>query len=117
MSTATLAQNKFVTFLKKRDPKLSDKDINELLSGFKRFVKVVHKIYTEPQAQFHIEDKYKKYKVKGGEIVVEKAEKVKIISADYEELKKVFDKSKKKQNLIEVLRQFTKEVTKDKYGR
>ncbi len=57
MSSVSKAQQKFVAFLKKKDPNLTDKDVYSLLDGFKRFVKVVHKIYTEPQAQFTIKER------------------------------------------------------------
>ena len=107
MSSISKAQQKFVAFLKKKDPNLTDKDVYSLLDGFKRFVKVVHKIYTEPQAQFTIKER----KI-GGKTI-----KNKVITADFAELKKVFDKAKKKHNIVEVFQKFEKAVTKDKYGR
>lgn len=107
MDNSSKAQKKFATHLMKRDPKLSEKDIPPLLNSFKRFVKVVQKIYTEPQAQITIKD----FKVKG------KVVRKRIISTDLEEFKKVFDKDKPRQDLIETFRKFHKSVTKDKYGR
>jgi len=107
MDNSSKAQKKFATHLMKRDPKLSEKDIPPLLNSFKRFVKVVQKIYTEPQAQIIIKD-FKE----NGKIV-----RKRIINTDLEEFKKVFDKGKPRQDLIETFRKFHKSVTKDKYGR
>lgn len=107
MDKQTPAQKRFVSHLMKRDPKLSEKDIPLLLNSFKRFVKVVQKLYTEPQAQITIKD----FKENG------KVIRKRIISTDLEEFKKVFDKDKPRQNLTETFLKFNKSVTKDKYGR
>ena len=99
MDKQTPTQKKFVAHLIKRDPSLKDKDIPSLLNNFKRFVTVVKKIYTEPQAQITI---------KNGK---------RIISTDLEELRKVITKGKGPQSFSETFGKFNKAVTKDKYGR
>ncbi|MBU1117557.1 hypothetical protein KKD37_01180 [Patescibacteria group bacterium] len=99
MNNQSPAQNKFISHLLKRDPKLGEKDIPPLVNSFKRFVKVVQKIYTEPQAQIIIKNKKR------------------IITTDIKEFKKVFDKDNPKQDLLDTFRKFHKSVTKDKYGR
>lgn len=101
------AQKKLINHLLKRDPKLTEKELSSLLSSIKRFVKVVQKIYTEPQAQITIKD----FKENG------KVVRKRIINTDLEEFKKVFDRNKQKQDLAETFRKFHKSVTKDKYGR
>lgn len=103
----SVIQKKFISYLKKRDPKMSDEETLEVLSGLTRFVKVVQKIYTEPQAQFSIKEKK----------VGNKTIKQQIITSDYEQLLKVRDKSKKKESLIGLIKKFNKAVTKDKYDR
>lgn len=103
----TSAQKKLISFLRKRDSHLNETDILQLLSGIKRFVNVVQKIYTEPQATITIKDK------KEGNKTVHQ----RIISADLEEFKKVFDKNKTEQEAFTVMRKFHKSVTKDKYDR
>lgn len=91
----------------KRDPKLSEKDIPQMLNSFKRFVRVIQKLYNEPQGHITIQD-FKE----DGKIV-----RKKVITSDFEELKKVFDKNKKQQDIIETFRKLHKSVTKDKYGK
>lgn len=99
MDNTSKAQKKFGTHLMKRDPKLSEKDIPPLLNSFKRFVKVVQKIYTEPQAQITIKNKQR------------------IITTDLEEFRKVIIKGKGPQSFSETFDKLNKAVTKDKYGR
>jgi len=101
------AKNRVSSYLRKRYPQIKENDFSTLLSDIERFVRVVQKIYTEPQAQITIRD----YEEKGK--IVHK----KVHSASFEELQKVFDKDKKEQNLIDSMRTFHKSVTKDKYGR
>lgn len=107
MNDFSVAKKKFASYLKKRNPQLTDTDIAAVLGDMARFVKVVQKIYTEPQAQFSIKEK----KV-GNKIV-----KQKIVTSDYEQLLKVRDKSKKRESLIELIKKFNKSVTKEKYDR
>jgi len=107
MDNPTTAQKKFVSYLKKRDPSVTDKDIPHLLSSFKRFVKVVQKIYTEPQAQVTIKD----FKENGKNV------RKKVFTTDIKELKKVFDKKEGPHDLLEVMRKLDKSLNKDKYDR
>jgi hypothetical protein len=107
MDNLSKSQKKFVTHLMKRNPKLSEKDIPPLLSSFKRFVKVVQKIYTEPQAQIIIKD----FKENG------KVVRKRIISTDLEEFRKVITKGKGPQLFSKTFDKLNKAVTKDKYGR
>ncbi len=107
MNADTPARKKFVAHLLKQDPKLSEKETSFLLNSFKRFVKVVQRLYTEPQAQIIIKDQ------KVGDKIVRQ----RIITSDFEELQKVFDKSKPVQDLAESMRKLHKSITKDKYGR
>jgi hypothetical protein len=107
MDKQTSAQKKFISHLMKRDPKLSEKDIPPLLNSFKRFVKVVQKLYTEPQAQITIKD----FKENG------KVIRKRIISTDLEEFRKVITKGKGPQSFSETFGKFNKAITKDKYGR
>ncbi len=83
----------------KRDPSLKEKDTPSLLNDFKRFVTVVQKIYTEPQAQITI---------KNGK---------RIINTDLEEFRKVIAKGKGPQSFSETFGKLNRAVTKDKYGR
>lgn len=73
------AQKKLINHLLKRDPKLTEKELSSLLSSIKRFVTVVQKIYTEPQAKIYLKD------------VVENGKKVKkrFVETNIEELLKV----------------------------
>lgn len=98
MADNTLAQKKLISFLKKRHPSLSEKELVETLTGLKRFVNVVRKIYTEPQAQIKIIDKKK------------------IVSTDLEEFKKVLGRNKS-MPLEEAFKSLNSAVEKDKYGR
>jgi hypothetical protein len=99
MDNSSKAQKKFVTHLIKRDPKLSETDIPPLLNSFKRFVKVVQKLYTEPQAQITIKNKQR------------------IITTDLEEFRKVITKGEGPQSFSKTFDKLNKAVTKDKYGR
>lgn len=89
--------------MKKRDPNLTEKELSTLLNGIRRFVVVVQKIYTQPQAQ----TKYKE--------VVENGIKTKnrIIETDKEELSKVTRGRGKP--IIETFREFNERITGDKY--
>ena len=107
MNNQSPAQKKFISFLLKRDPSLKEKDIPTVLNGFKRFVKVVQRIYTEPQAQITIKD----FKENG------KLVRKRIISTDLEEFRKVITKGKGPQSFSKTFDKLNKAVTKDKYGR
>lgn len=101
------AKTKFIKYLKKRDPKLSDKQVPHLLNNFQRFVRVVQKIYTEPQAQITI----KEFKEEG------KIVRKRVITTDLEEFRKVIIKGKGPQSFSKTFGKLNKAVTKDKYGR
>lgn len=57
----TPAAKKLKTYLRKQHPEVEDKNIPHLLNGIRRFVTVIQKIYTEPQAQI----RYKEKKING----------------------------------------------------
>lgn len=82
----------------KRNPDLSEKELGSLLGSIRRFVTVVQKIYTEPQAQIKIIDKKR------------------IIDTDLEEFRKVLG-NEKSISINKAFKDFNEEVTKDKYGR
>ena len=98
MATYTPAQKKLVNHLMKRNPDLSEKELGSLLGSIRRFVTVVQKIYTEPQAQIKIIDKKR------------------IIDTDLEEFRKVLG-NEKSISINKAFKDFNEEVTKDKYGR
>ena len=106
-SKITSAQRRFANYLLKRNPSLTEKDIPPLLSSFKRFVTVVQKIYTEPQAQITI----KEVKENGKSI------RKRVITTDLEELQKITRKSKGPKSFKDTFGTLNKAVTKDKYGR
>lgn len=73
------AKTKLIRHLIASDPKLNEKTVVPVLNGIERFVKLVQKIYTEPQAKIRIKEK----KVNGETI------KQRVIDTDLEELKKI----------------------------
>jgi len=97
-------KKRLISYLKKRQPEIKDKDLPYLLNDIQRFVKVVQKIYIEPQAQISFKD------ISMGN------EKIKhrIINTDFIEFLKVADKNKQKQPLKELFKKFNKAVTKKK---
>lgn len=103
----TPAKKQIITYLKRRCPEIEDKSIPSLLNDIRRFVTVVQKIYTEPQAQI----RYKEKKVRG------KIEKYRVFDTDYEELLKVRGKNEKTIPLTEAVKRLQKSVIKDNYGR
>jgi hypothetical protein len=107
MTNKSRAQNKFEAYLMRWDHNLSEKDIPSLLNSFKRFVKVVQKLYTEPQAQITIKD----FKENG------KVVRKRIITTDLIEFRKVITKGKGPQSFSETFEKLNKAVSKDKYGR
>ena len=96
-------KRKFAFYLKKRFPNLKDKDLPYILSDIQRFVKVVQKIYTEPQAQVS----YKDIVVNGKKV------KQRIFTTDLKEVMKVTEKEKQVHPLLTTLSKFTKEVSKN----
>ncbi len=111
------AKQSLIKHLKTINPKLTDTEIPEIINGIDRFVKLVQKIYTEPQAHIYIkENRAEIGKNKKGKSIY-KITKTRMIDADLTELNKVRDKSNKKEDLLDTVRKFHKIVTKDKYGR
>ncbi|MBU4210481.1 hypothetical protein KKC08_00660 [Patescibacteria group bacterium] len=100
----TQAQKKLISYLKKRDSKLSEKEVLVLMNGIRRFVNVVRKIYTEPQAEIIYKDRK----------IGEKTIKQRVIKTDLTELVKVLDGKKKRYPLIETILKFNRTVTKAK---
>ena len=96
----TPAQNKLVTYLIKRDPKLKKDDLISLLSSIKRFVTVVQKIYTEPQARMY----YKEVDENGKKV------KKRYIDTNIEELLKV-KRAPKEPITIKTFRELTQKIT------
>ena len=103
----TPPQKKLIAYLKKRYPDLSDKDIPVVLNDIKRFVKVVQKIYTEPQSQITIREVEK-----DGKKV-----KQKVFTVDLDEFGKAIDKTKKINTFGEVYKKITGAAKNNKYGR
>lgn len=102
MTKQTPAQKKLSTYLINQYPEVKKKDIPILLNDIKRFVSVVHKIYTEPQAKVNYRDK----KVNGKNV------KNRIFNTTMKEVMKVANKDKKAQPLTKTLFKFTTEVGK-----
>ena len=96
----TEAKTKLIKHLKKRNPQLSEQDLSLVLESFRRFVLVMQKIYSEPQAQVI----YKQIKKKD----------YRIINTDLEELSKVLDHKKNSEPIRDVFEKLRKAVTKDK---
>lgn len=96
------AQKKLFTYLLKRNPNLSQKEIPSVLNSIKRFVNLARKIYTEPQAQVTYEDRK----------IGTKIQKTRIFNTDIKELSKVMDT--KAEPIEEVFRKFHKSVTRRK---
>lgn len=75
----TSSRQRLISHLKKRDPKLTDDDASQVVSSLKRFVILVQKLYTQPQAELL----YKDRKVDGKKI------RVLTINTNIDELAKV----------------------------
>lgn len=103
MASDTPAKKKLINHLLKRNPNLTEKELNSLVISIKRFVRVVQKIYTEPQAQVTIRDRNV-----NGKIV-----KDQIYNTTLEELEKV--REKPSETFIELIRKTHKKVTRKKY--
>lgn len=99
----TPAQRKIISFLKKRNPNLQEKELIQLLDSIKRFVKLTQRIYTEPQAQVTIRDRNE-----NGKII-----KDQIFNTTPEELEKV--RENPSETMIDLIRKTHKKVTKKKY--
>lgn len=56
MTNETTAKKKLISHLKKHHPNVADSDVPFLLNDIKRFVSVIHKIYTEPQARISLKE-------------------------------------------------------------
>ena len=106
MSDDTPAKKKLITHLKERHPEVADKDSPHLLKDIRRFVAVVHKIYTEPQYQRRVKEK----KVKG------KVVKYTVVDTDLEEFVKIKGKSETPIPLSEAIKRFNSVVKKNKHG-
>ena len=83
MSNQTPAQKKFATYLRKRDPTLSETDIAKLLGDMKRFVRVIKKVYIEPQARIYYKER----------LVNKKIHKDRVVETDLQEVMKLVDRS------------------------
>lgn len=101
----TSSKDKLTAYLKERS-KVTDKEIPPLLKEIRRFVAVVHKIYTEPQYQTRIKEK----KVDG------KIVKYTVIDTDLEEFAKIKGKSETQIPLNEAIKRFNSVVNKGKHG-
>lgn len=56
MNNETPAKKKLIAYLKKQHPNVVDSDIPLLLNDIKQFVSVIHRIYTEPQANIYLKE-------------------------------------------------------------
>lgn len=97
------AQRKLISYLRKRDPKLKEKELLKVLNNIKRFVNLARKIYTEPQAKVVYKDR------KVGEKIV----KDRIFNTTQEELEKT--REKPSETFVELVRKTHKKMTKGKY--
>jgi len=104
MNNQRSARKKLMSFLGKKDQNLSEKELSSLLHNIVRFVKVVQKIYIEPQARIHLEEVEE-----NGEIV-----KRKIINTNIEELMKI-KRGDGQPITIETFRELTGKLLKKKY--
>lgn len=96
----TPAKKRLISYLLKRDPTLTEIDITSQLIGINRFVKIVQKIYTEPQATIS----FKEFEVDGKKV------KKRLIETTLEELSKL-NRGTDKPITIETLRELTQKVT------
>ncbi|MFA6518242.1 MAG: hypothetical protein WCV93_01160 [Candidatus Shapirobacteria bacterium] len=108
MDNNTPAQKRFVSYLRKRDPGLSETDIAKLLGDMKRFVKVIKKVYTEPQARIYYRER----------LVGEKIHKDRVVETDLQEVMKLVDRSvNKPKDLLLLGRKLYKAVNDDIHKR
>lgn len=94
------AKKKLIKYLLKRNPNLEETEIASQLNSIKRFVKVVQKIYTEPQAKIY----FKEFEEN------EKKVKKRIIETTPDELSKL-NRGTDKPITIETIRELTRKVT------
>lgn len=109
MVIQSTAKKKLVTFIKKNHPEVKDEKLPLLLKDIRRFVTVVQKIYTEPQAKIYFKD------IKEGERKVKK----RFIDTNIEELLKI-KRAPREPITVKTIRELTQKVTKTKvkeYGR
>lgn len=109
MTDITPAKKKLIIFLKKQHPEIEDKNIPLLLNNIRRFVAVVHKIYTEPQARIY----FKVFKDNDGKKITKR-----VMDTNIEELKKI----KREPNepiTVKTFRELTEKIAgeKLKYGK
>lgn len=99
------AQKKLLTYLvEKRKMKIDKDEVIPILDSIRRFVMVVHKIYTEPQATIF----YKEFKEDGKKI------KKRVITTTLEEIDKV--KTDPNEPItIKTIRDTYQQITKSKY--
>jgi len=98
------AKKKLISYLLKRNPNLSEKDISTILTGIKRFVDLTRKIYTEPQA--HVSYKDRK--------VGKKIKKIRVLDTKMEELAKIIDKP---MPIREAMDKFSQSIKSTKHER
>lgn len=104
MDKTSPAQEKFIRYLHKRYPTLSNKEAPMVLNSIKRFVDLTRKIYTEPQAIV----KYKDNESNGKKI------KDRVFNTTVDEVEKARKKDTDK--LLELMRNAHKTFIKKKYG-
>jgi hypothetical protein len=86
----TPAKRKLIKTIKRKDPSISETELNKVLSGIKRFVTLSQKIINEPQANFAYKTKTKKGK----------KYKFRYIKTDMVEIGKIMKGKKKKSHSI-----------------
>lgn len=104
MDNNSPTKKKLIVYLKKQHPEVEDKDIPHLLSDIRRFVNVIQKIYTEPQARIYLKE------------INEHGKKVKkrFIDTNFEELLKI-KRSSGEPVTGKTLRELTEKVLGVKY--
>jgi hypothetical protein len=101
----TPAKVKLVSYLRKKQTNLTDKEISDILHSIKRFVRVTHKIYKEPQAIVS----YQHIKGADGKKMLKR-----VYDTSLDETLKVKDKDQMGLS-IDDFRKLHKSVTKTKY--
>lgn len=95
---------RLVSTIRKHYPNLNEKEMSSVLTSIKKFVVLVQRLRTEPQAQII----YKERKTGG------KIHKQRVIKTEHEEIIKVMDKPH--QSISEVMEAFSKRFP-EKHGR
>lgn len=101
----TPAKVKLVSYLRRKQANLVDKEISDILHSIKRFVRVTHKIYKEPQAIVS----YQQTKGASGKNVLKR-----IYDTNLDEIVKVKEKNQERLS-VDDFRKLHKSVTKTKY--